>query len=393
MSPRLAPFLVAAIVLLTPALVHGKQGEFSPDESIYALLTVGGDPAQVILPTPGPEYPDIEPQVGVAFFFSSTAADTTESYSSGDTLSFTLNGCTRTWSFDAPDVDVFENTPTLMATSILPGRPCVGAYNNAFVGGAIMEIGLIAGDGVKLVGMVTADTIPTVSSWIFGSDMTLVLDSDGDGVPDHLDAFPNDSAEQYDTDGDGLGDNAETNTGTYVSPTDTGTDPTDADSDDDGADDHNEVEAGTDPLDPASFPDADGDGLTDQQDNCPSDANPGQADADGDNAGDVCDDFPDDPAEQTDTDGDGLGDNAETNTGTFVNNTDTGTDPQVFDTDNDGVGDGDEIIANTDPTDPSNPPLRVPALGGAGLVLTAIALLSAGLSQTIRRGRTRRNSS
>lgn len=408
MSFRLAFLFVAAIIALTPALVHGKGPEFAADESIFALITVGADPTQVILPTPGPEHPDIEAQVGVAFFFSSTAANTTESYSSGDTLSFTLNGCTRTWSFDTPDVDVSENTATIMATSILPGRPCVGAYNNAFVGGAIMEIELIAGDGVKLVGMATADTIPTVFSWHFGSDMTLVRDSDGDGVPDHLDAFPNNSAEQYDTDGDGLGDNAETNTGTYVSPTDTGTDPEDTDSDDDGADDHNEVDGGTDPLDAGSFPDADGDSTTDQQDNCPADSNADQVDADADGAGDVCDncpadsnadqadvdtdgagdvcdDFPSDPAEQTDTDGDGLGDNAETNTGNYVSPTDAGTDPENTDSDDDGINDGDEVDAGTDPTDASDPPPAVPALGGAGLALAAIALLSAGLTRTTRR--------
>ena len=32
-------------------------------------------------------------------------------------------------------------------------------------------------------------------------------DSDGDGVGDNADAFPNDSSETYDTDGDGVGDN------------------------------------------------------------------------------------------------------------------------------------------------------------------------------------------
>ncbi len=33
------------------------------------------------------------------------------------------------------------------------------------------------------------------------------LDSDGDGLPDDLDSFPNDITEQFDTDGDGVGDN------------------------------------------------------------------------------------------------------------------------------------------------------------------------------------------
>ncbi len=36
------------------------------------------------------------------------------------------------------------------------------------------------------------------------------VDTDGDGVPDDQDAFPNDPSEQFDTDGDGTGDNADT---------------------------------------------------------------------------------------------------------------------------------------------------------------------------------------
>jgi hypothetical protein len=75
------------------------------------------------------------------------------------------------------------------------------------------------------------------------------VDSDGDGVADDEDAFPNDPNESVDTDGDGLGDNAETGTGIFVGPTDTGTDPTNADSDGDGIGDGVEVIAGTDPND------------------------------------------------------------------------------------------------------------------------------------------------
>lgn len=41
-------------------------------------------------------------------------------------------------------------------------------------------------------------------------------------------------------------------------------------------------------------PDVDGDGVDDDDDNCPLDANPGQTDSDGDGAGDVCDECPDD---------------------------------------------------------------------------------------------------
>ena len=54
------------------------------------------------------------------------------------------------------------------------------------------------------------------------------------------------------------------------------------------------------------LPDADDDGVQDDDDNCPGDANPGQEDADGDGDGDVCD-------ECTDVDGDGFGDPAYAN--------------------------------------------------------------------------------
>ncbi|MBW1691920.1 MAG: right-handed parallel beta-helix repeat-containing protein, partial [Deltaproteobacteria bacterium] len=56
--------------------------------------------------------------------------------------------------------------------------------------------------------------------------------------------------------------------------------------------------------------------------------------------------------ELPDTDGDGLQDSYETNTGTYVSPTDTGTDPANPDTDGDGLEDGAEVITySTDPND------------------------------------------
>jgi len=40
-------------------------------------------------------------------------------------------------------------------------------------------------------------------------DVITEIDTDGDGVPDSVDAFPNDPTESIDTDGDGIGDNAD----------------------------------------------------------------------------------------------------------------------------------------------------------------------------------------
>jgi len=68
-------------------------------------------------------------------------------------------------------------------------------------------------------------------------------DSDGDGVADEEDAFPDDPNESVDTDGDGTGNN------------------NDADDDGDGLSDVGEIANGLDPLDPDSDDDGIGDAL------------------------------------------------------------------------------------------------------------------------------------
>ncbi|MBI2985836.1 MAG: DUF642 domain-containing protein [Deltaproteobacteria bacterium] len=87
------------------------------------------------------------------------------------------------------------------------------------------------------------------------------------------------ATEVPDSDGDGLTDVEE---GTL------GTDPNNPDTDGDGVNDGDEVAAGTDPTTPNVI-DSDGDGVPDDQDNCPAVPNPGQADTDGDGIGDACD--------------------------------------------------------------------------------------------------------
>jgi len=129
-------------------------------------------------------------------------------------------------------------------------------------------------------------------------DQSADVDSDGDGVIDTTDAFPNDPDEWRDTDGDGIGDNS------------------DPDIDGDGV--PNEQDAF--PQDPLWSVDSDGDGIGDASDLFPDD--PGLAyDFDGDGIGDFADDdidgdgvpnaddaFPDDPAFTTDSDADGIPD-------------------------------------------------------------------------------------
>lgn len=66
--------------------------------------------------------------------------------------------------------------------------------------------------------------------------------------------------------------------------------------------------------------------------------------------------FEADPSCSIDSDGDDLPDCVETNTGVFVDITDTGTDPFVADTDGDALGDGDEVLGTFEGLD-------LPALG------------------------------
>ena len=76
------------------------------------------------------------------------------------------------------------------------------------------------------------------------------------------------------------------------------------------------------------------------EDNCPTLANSDQNDFESDGSGDVCDE---------DDDNDDLLDIVETDTGTYVSPTDTGTDPLNWDSDGDGFDDGEEVSAGSDP--------------------------------------------
>lgn len=81
----------------------------------------------------------------------------------------------------------------------------------------------------------------------YSFDFTVAIDSDGDGVHDGIDPFPNNSQEWLDTDGDGIGNNA------------------DMDDDNDGVYDHLDAF----PLDSEYHLDSDLDGLADELDDRP----------------------------------------------------------------------------------------------------------------------------
>lgn len=141
------------------------------------------------------------------------------------------------------------------------------------------------------------------------------IDSDGDGVCDSADDFPNNPFESEDTDGDGMGDNYENNFD--LDPNN----PFDAlwDSDADGLTNLEEFDGGTlegfnGGTDPTN-PDTDADGLSDGEEAKPGAdgliTNPLNPDTDGDNVKDGDDDFPLDPTEWTDADGDKVGANTD----------------------------------------------------------------------------------
>ena len=134
----------------------------------------------------------------------------------------------------------------------------------------------------------------------------LDLDTDGDGVIDSEDAFPEDPNESEDNDGDGTGDN------------------TDFDNDNDMWNNTDEIDCLTDPMDATSVPsDNDGDWICDLLD----------MDDDNDGYLDDVDAFPTNASEWADNDGDRIGDNAD------------------MDDDNDGFEDTVEIDCQSDPMD------------------------------------------
>ncbi|MCH7598634.1 MAG: hypothetical protein IH973_02680 [Myxococcales bacterium] len=81
-----------------------------------------------------------------------------------------------------------------------------------------------------------------------------------------------------------------------------------------------------------------------------------------------------------DRDEDALTDGVETNTGIFVNASDTGTDPANADTDGDGFDDGLEVAHGADPTDPLSFPsgIQLPGLGSTGMILLVMGMMVLG---------------
>jgi len=195
------------------------------------------------------------------------------------------------------------------------GALIYGVYCSTSATGQKDFLGTVVGAGANVTGLEAGVTYYFWVSAInnFGESILssydtgyVAVDTDGDGVADDVDAFPDDPTEWADSDNDGVGDNSDAFPN---NPSET------TDSDNDGVGDN----ADQFPNDPTETSDADSDGIGDNAD--PDDDNDGVADVD--------DDFPLDPSESLDTDGDGVGDNAD----------DLPNDPnETVDTDGDGIG-------------------------------------------------------
>ena len=149
------------------------------------------------------------------------------------------------------------------------------------------------------------------------------VDTDGDGVSDENDHFPNDANQSQDKDGDGYGDDSSKENG-----------------------DDCPNEAGASYLDKSGCVDKDEDGVSDNGDLCPGIpgwSNPpwaGCPDSDGDGTADVIDAFPDDSSEHIDTDGDGIGDNSDL----CINKETKEANNCFMDKDNDGSNDSVDVF-------------------------------------------------
>jgi gliding motility-associated-like protein len=194
-------------------------------------------------------------------------------------------------------------------------------------------------------------TSPNYSFNYISGNLTIVaVDTDGDGVPDHVEdqdgTDSNDPRDYKDSDGDGVPDYVETQDGTDPN------DPSDfKDSDGDGVPDYVEAQDGTDPNDPTDFKDSDGDGVPDfvevQDGTDPTDPSDFK-DTDGDGVPDFVEvqqgTDPSDPSDFKDTDGDGVPDFVEVQQGTNPTNA-----TDAKDTDGDGVPDYVELLQGTNP--------------------------------------------
>jgi uncharacterized protein (DUF362 family) len=316
--------------------------ELDADTDVYALtVNVVGSGSVNRNPAP-PYYPDDEvtltaiPDAG--WEFSGWSGAVTGSSNPTSVTMTSHKSVTATFIMNQPPNAVAVANPTA-GPATPPLFVNFDGSGSSDPDGSIADYAWDFGDDTTGSGATTSHTYTVPDTYL----VTLtVTDDDGATDSDVVFITANPPAQPGDADGDGLSDDDEDNV--Y------GTDPDDADTDDDGLTDGPEVN--THATDPTDY-DSDDDGLSDGQE---------------------VDDYSTDPNDE-DSDDDGLTDGEEVET--------YGTDPNDEDTDGDGYSDGEDAF----PLDPDA--WKLPVLSGSGRALVLVTLGIAGV-RLLASGRLRR---
>ncbi len=260
----------------TPTVVYSTYlGGTQSEDGLNALATAPNDDVLILQVTRSPDFPLVNP-IKSSFTGKSAIALTR----------FTPAGAVSFSSLLSGRDDVLQQNPGGLAVNSRDQVVVVSSSNSN-------ELSLVKANQKQRNGR---------------RDMTIALldfqadqDNDGDGVPNIVDAFPDNIGEWRDTDGDGVGN--------------------EQDNDDDGDGVNDDVDAF--PLRSADSADDDNDGIANSLDLFDDNALE-NFDFDQDGIGDYSDDDMDgdtvlndndaaplDPTESLDTDGDGIGDNAD----------------------------------------------------------------------------------
>lgn len=152
------------------------------------------------------------------------------------------------------DLNLWDNGLHPANLSLKKGETSVWSHSGQFTGRTTVDMSGMLNQGPNVLTMTQDDFLGGQVLITF----PYVIDSDGDGIPDAQDAFPNDPNEWIDSDADGVGNNEDT------------------DDDNDDMPDAWEANYGLNPLVDDASGDADNDGITNLQEYL-SDTDPGDS--------------------------------------------------------------------------------------------------------------------
>ena len=114
--------------------------------------------------------------------------------------------------------DLADNGGLVLTHALLPGSPAIDAGQNfAAVDTSFVPL-TTDGRGANRITAFSSDGEEAIVDLGSFEAIPLADDSDGDGVPDEEDAFPNDPTESVDSDNDGIGDNSDPDPNSPNSP-------------------------------------------------------------------------------------------------------------------------------------------------------------------------------